>query len=89
MQFLYWVLKNSVLQTLKVSINHWNEQRSLVNVCSRTSACLDMGDFHVTLQQWRTEGGGFKPPPPNSEGPTKNRAKLNPIVNTVKKNCWI
>ena len=26
------------------------------------------------------------PPPPNSEGPTKNRAKLNPIVNTVKKN---
>ena len=27
----------------------------------------------------------FKPPPPrNSEGPPKNRAKLNPIVKTVK-----
>jgi len=51
MQFLYWVLKNRVLQTLKVSINHWNEQESLVNVCPRTCACLDMGDFHVTLQQ--------------------------------------
>jgi hypothetical protein len=51
MQFLYWVLKNRVLQTWKVSINHWNEQKkSLVNLCPRTSACLDMGDFHVTLQ---------------------------------------
>ena len=38
--------------------------------------------------QWRTEGGVgvFKPPPPrNSEGPPKNRAKINPIVKTVKK----
>ena len=26
----------------------------------------------------------FKPPPRNSEGPTKNGAKLNPIVKTVK-----
>ena len=25
------------------------------------------------------------PPPRNSEGPTKHRAKLNPIVKTVKK----
>ena len=36
-------------------------------------------------------GWGFgcsKPPPRNSEGPPKNRAKLNPIVKTVK-NCWI
>ena len=34
-------------------------------------------------------GGGFgcsnPPPPRNSEGPPKNRAKLNPIVKTVKK----
>jgi hypothetical protein len=30
--------------------------------------------------------GVFNPPPPrNSEGPPKNRAKLNPIVKTVKK----
>jgi len=37
------------------------------------------------------QGGlvGFKPPPPrNSEGPPQNRAKINPIVKTVK-NCWI
>ena len=27
--------------------------------------------------------GVFKPPPP--EGPPKNRAKLNPIVKTIKK----
>ena len=34
-------------------------------------------------------GEGFgcsnSPPPRNSEGPPKNRAKLNPIVQTVKK----
>ena len=28
---------------------------------------------------------GVQTPPRNSEGPTKNRAKLNPIVKTVKK----
>ena len=41
-----------------------------------------------SLNQWRTGGlRVFKPPPPgrNSEGPPKNRAKLNPIVKTVKK----
>ena len=35
-------------------------------------------------------GGGFrlfKPPSRNSEGPPKNRAKLNQTVKTVKKNC--
>ena len=42
--------------------------------------------------QWRTEGGfggGFNPPPtPATEIPKvlQNRAKLNPIVKTVK-NC--
>jgi hypothetical protein len=36
---------------LKVYINYLNEQKSLVNMCPRTSACLDMGDFHVTQQQ--------------------------------------
>ena len=29
--------------------------------------------------------GCLNPPPRNSEGPTKNHAKLNPIVKTVKK----
>ena len=39
--------------------------------------------------QWRTKGV-FKPPLPPSEIPKalQNRAKLNPIVKTVK-NCWI
>ena len=31
--------------------------------------------------------GVFNPPPRNSEGPPKNRAKLNPIVKIVKKKC--
>ena len=47
-----------------------------------------LSDSTVILLQWRTEGvfGVFNPPPPrNSEGPRKNRAKLNPIVKTVKK----
>ena len=37
--------------------------------------------------QWRTQGGFAcsTPPPRNSDGPPKNRAKLNPIVKTVKK----
>ena len=42
--------------------------------------------------QWPTEEGGFwvfKPTPPKFWRPYKNRAKLNPIVKTVKKNCWI
>ena len=43
----------------------------------------------VSTAQWHNEGWGFgvfKPPPPrNSEG-IQNRAKLNPIVKTVK-NC--
>ena len=47
-----------------------------------------------TFLQWRTEGwgggslGGFKPPPPEIPEALQNRAKLNPIVKTVK-NCWI
>ena len=43
----------------------------------------------VAAKLWptrRRNGGGFKPPPlpRNSEGHPKNRAKLNPIVKTVK-----
>jgi len=33
-------------------------------------------------------GGGFKPPNPEITKALQNRAKLNPIVKTVK-NCWI
>jgi len=34
-------------------------------------------------------GGGFKPPPtPEIPKALQNRAKVNPIVKTVK-NCWI
>ena len=42
--------------------------------------------------QWRTEGGrvwgGWNHPPPEIPKAHQNRAKLNPIVKTVK-NCWI
>jgi hypothetical protein len=37
------------------------------------------------VKQWRTEGG-FKLPPPEIPKALQNRAKLNPIVKTVK-NC--
>jgi len=46
--------------------------------------------FHCS-NQWRTEGGfggGFKPPPLEIPKAQQNRAKFNPIVNTVK-NCLI
>ena len=41
-------------------------------------------------EQWRTVGGGWGVQPPHPEIPKalQNRAKLNPIVKTVK-NCWI
>jgi hypothetical protein len=42
--------ENRMLHTWNVYINHFNEQKGLVNICPRTSACLDMGDFLVTLQ---------------------------------------
>ena len=38
-------------------------------------------------RQWRTEEG-FNPLPPEIPKTLQNRAKLNPIVKTVK-NCWI
>jgi hypothetical protein len=31
---------------------------------------------------------GFKPPPPEIPKALQNRAKLNPVVKSVK-NCWI
>jgi len=39
------------------------------------------------LDQWRTDGslGGFNPPLPEIPKAPQNRAKLNPIVKTVKK----
>ena len=41
-----------------------------------------------SAKQWRTEGGFgvFNPPPPEIPTAFQNRAKLNPIVKTVK-NC--
>jgi hypothetical protein len=49
--------------------------------------CREKQNTHFILNQWRTQGGFgcSNPPPRNSEGPPKNRAKLNPIVKTVKK----
>ena len=43
--------------------------------------------FKVLQVQWRTEGGlGVQSPPPEIPKALQNRAKLNPIVKTVK-NC--
>jgi len=39
----------------------------------------------LTCDQWRTEGGvGVFKPPPEIPKALQNRAKLNPIVKTVK-----
>jgi len=43
----------------------------------------------IATAQWRSEGGvGGSSPPPEIPKALQNRAKLNPIVKTVK-NCWI
>jgi len=49
--------------------------------CGRLQ-CLTISGLRM---QWRTEGG-FKSPPEIPKA-LQNRAKLNPIVKTVK-NCW-
>jgi len=42
------------------------------------------------MKQWRTEerGGEVQTPPLEIPKALQNRAKINPIVKTVK-NCWI
>jgi len=52
------------------------------NLCSLLYTSL------VFIYQWHTEGGGVQPPTPEIPKALQNRAKLNPIVKTVK-NCWI
>ena len=69
------------------AISHVRQLLSDSGIQAVSLTARSFGDNCVVLQ-WRTEGvfGAFKPPPPrNSEGPP-NRAKLNPIVKTVK-NC--
>ena len=58
--------------------------------CSVSDQTVGSKQIHfLGARQWRTEGAPVQTPPPrNSEGPPKNRAKLNLIVKTVK-NCWI
>ena len=55
-----------------------------VCVCARLCVCVC--DFVCMHSQWRTEGGfgKFKPPPPEIHKALQNRAKLSPIVKTVK-----
>jgi len=50
----------------------------------------NVGGNAIRISQWRTERGvwGAEPPPPEIPKALQNRAKLNPIVKTVK-NCWI
>ena len=41
---------------------------------------------NIKFDQWRTEGGlGCSTPPPEIPKALQNRAKLNPIVKTIKK----
>ena len=52
--------------------------------CIANALCNYLTLFWSTLYQWRTRGGwGFNPPPEIPKA-LQNRAKLNPIVKTVK-----
>ena len=69
---------------------------AVLNVQQRPPTGLQLTAFFLKLNlrkpyvQWRTEGAGefgvFKTPPPEILKAFQNRAKLNPIVKTVK-NC--
>ena len=71
-----------------------NLRRSATKITSPNAATYTVAIFpnpQISLSGSGVPGGGDSgvqtpPPPPNSEGPPKNRAKLNPIVKTVK-NC--
>jgi len=49
------------------------------------NSCLQTTLRDCECDQWRTEGGGSTPPPPEIPKALQNRAKLNPIAKTVKK----
>jgi len=62
----------------------------LQSLCVRLATVLeDTGDDEghseaASCDQWRTEGGGRNPPPPEIPKALQNRAKLNTIVKNVK-----
>ena len=67
----------------------WNACLSQVSLFSIVSICVECISISVTELQWRTEGGlGGSTPLPKILKALQNRAKLNPIVKTVK-NCCI
>jgi len=79
-------VKFEILRTVNIKV-FW-----IATKCSLLSTEVSERPTSVFIasHQWRTEGGlgGSTPPPPKFRRPFQNRAKLNPIVTTVK-NCWI
>ena len=69
------------------AISHIRQLLSDSGIQAVSLTARSFGDNCVVLQ-WRTEGvfGAFKPPPREIPKALQNRAKLNPIVKTVK-NC--
>ena len=57
-----------------------------IHHCVDTAQPLEQSTVLGHTHQWRTEGGGGvqTPPPPEILKTLQNRAKLNPIVKTVK-----
>ena len=75
MSFLEFISLNSVFL-----LNHlllFDAENSSV----KTKTCI----LKCNCVQWPTEGGGCSNPPPEIPNALQNRAKLNPIVKTVKK----
>ena len=74
-------------QLVKVGLNLPEHRQHL-----KDGPCPRSAKKTCRYRQWRTEGGGrglgVQPPPPEIPKAFQNRAKLNPIVKTVK-NCWI
>ena len=73
--------------------HHFMSDMSLLTAVYMPLLILTLSRLNLYYIQWRTEGGGgvFKhthTPPPEIPKALQNRAKLNPIVKTVK-NCWI
>ena len=58
-----------------------------VNSIMNPQVPINLGTLQVGVIHWHTEGGlGVQTPPPEIPKALQNRAKLNPIVKTVK-NC--
>jgi len=78
------------IKNCTITNKNFSKWTSRVEGCENVQKNTELEPCHK-LQQWRTEGGGGgcqTRPPPEIPKALQNRAKLKPIVKTVK-NYWI